>query len=185
MTCPAACERVLRRHDEQQLLAHHRHAHEVRIVDRKGQQAEIGRPRTQLTDETRRRARCELHIDVRMQLAERLQQRRKHVEADGHAADQPQASCHALLALDDGGAGLFEVVEQPLAEAEERRSGRRDPDLASEPQEQLLLQLLFEQEDLPADGRLGEMELLAGAGERSGVGDGAQDLELPKVHAVD
>ena len=55
--------------------------------------------------------------------------------------------------------------------------------LPAEPEEQLLLQLLFEQQDLPADGGLRQVQLLAGAGERSRLRDRAQDLELSKVHA--
>ena len=53
---------------------------------------------------------------------------------------------------------------------------------APETEEQLLVQLLFEQEDLAADGRLRQMELLAGARERAGLRDRPQNFELAKVH---
>ena len=80
-------------------------------------------------------------------------------------------------------ARLFEIVEHPLAEPEQRRAGRRNPNLAPQPQKQLLVELLFEQQDLAADGGLREVELLAGARERAGLRDRPQNLELSKIHA--
>ena len=97
----------------------------------------------------------------RVLLAERLEQRREHVEADGHAADQPDGAADRALRVENAGAGPLEILEHPLAEAEQRGAGRRDADLAAEPEEQLLLQLLFEQQDLTADRRLRQVQLLA------------------------
>jgi dihydroxyacid dehydratase/phosphogluconate dehydratase len=48
-------------------------------------------------------------------------------------------------------------------------AGRRDPDLAGHAQEQLLFELLLEQQDLPADRRLREVQLMPGGRERPGV----------------
>ena len=89
------------------------------------------------------------------------------------------------MAFEDRRAGLLEVVEEPLAQAEQRGSGRGDADLAAEPQEQLLLELFLEQQDLATDGRLRQVQALAGTGERTGVGHGPKNLELTKVHAED
>ena len=89
-----------------------------------------------------------LDVDVGELLAEGLEQQREDVEADRHPADQPQRAGHPLLALEDRGAGLLEIVEQPLAQAEQRGAGRGDADLAAQAQEQLLLELFFEQQDL-------------------------------------
>ena len=80
-------------------------------------------------------------------------------------------------------AGPFEILEHALAEAEQRRARRRDADLSAEAEEQLLLQLLFEQQDLAADGRLRQVQLLPGARERSGLRDRAKYLQLSQVHA--
>ena len=62
-------------------------------------------------------------------------------------------------------AGLLEIVEETLAETEERRAGRSDAHLPAEAQEQLLLQFLLEEQNLAADRRLREMQALPGAGE--------------------
>ena len=43
-------------------------------------------------------------------------------------------------------------------------------------------ELVFEQQNLAADRRLRDVQLLAGGGERTGFGDGADDFELSKVH---
>ncbi len=45
-------------------------------------------------------------------------------------------------------------------------------------------QLALQRRDLAADRRLGHVQLLARGGERAGVGDRADDLELPEVHAA-
>ena len=118
-----------------------------------------------------------------MLLAKRLEQRREHVQTDRHAADEPQRALDVLLRVEDAGARLLEIVEHPLAEAEERRAGGRDPDLPAETEEQLLVELFLEQQDLAADGGLREVQLLAGARERSGLRDRPQNLELSKIHA--
>ena len=87
------------------------------------------------------------------------------------------------LGVENAGARPLEILEHALAEAEQRGAGRRDADLAAEPEEQLLLQLLFEQQDLAADGRLRQVQLLPGARERAGLRDRAQYLQLSQVHA--
>ena len=94
-------QRMLRRGHEEQLLAHDRHAHQIGIVDRQRQQPEIGGAGAQLSNEPRRRARRQLHVDVRIVLSERLEKRREDVETHRHAADQPQAARDTLLAFDD------------------------------------------------------------------------------------
>src|SRR5678815_4318491 len=50
--------------------------------------------------------------------------------------------------------------------------------------EDRLSQFVLEQQDLAADGRLRDVQLFARGGERAAVGDRANDLELPEVHAV-
>ena len=176
-------ERMRRRGHQEQFLAHDRDRDQVRIVDRQREQPEVGVAGAQLPNQARRRARRELDVDLRMFLAEGLEQGREHVEAHGHAADQADGAAHRALIVEDAGAGALEILEHALAEAEQRGAGGRDPDLAAEPEEQLLLQLLFEQQDLAADGGLREVQLLAGAGERSRLRDRAQYLELSQVHA--
>ena len=86
------------------------------------------------------------------------------------------------LVVENARAGPFEILEHALAEAEQRGAGRRDADLAAEAEEQLLLQLLFEQQDLAADGRLRQVQLLPGARERARLRDRAKNLQLSQVH---
>src|SRR3954454_15560539 len=119
-----------------------------------------------------------------MLLAERLQQRRKDVQADRHAANEAQCSFDRSLTVENGRAGLLEIVEHPLAESEERRAGGGDPNLAPKPQEQLLIELLLEQQNLPADRRLRQVKLFSRARERARLRDRPQDLELTKVQSV-
>ena len=90
----------------------------------------------------------------------------------------------SLLRLEDRRARLLEVVEHPLAESEECRSRRGYPDLAPQPEKQLLVQLLLEQEDLTAHRRLREVQLLARTRERTALRHRPQNLELSKIHAV-
>ena len=45
-------------------------------------------------------------------------------------------------------------------------------------------QFLLEQQDLTADRRLRNVQLRAGRGEGTRIGDGADDLELAQVHAL-
>ena len=87
----------------------------------------------------------------------------------------------ALVA--DGRDRVLQVLKDAMAQLEQRFAGRRDADAAADAMEDRLAELVLEQQDLPADRRLRDVQLLAGGGERSGVGDGADDLELPQVHA--
>ena len=78
--------------------------------------------------------------------------------------------------------GVLHVLEHAVAQLEQRFAGGRDADAAPDAVKHRLAELLFEQQNLAADGRLRDAQLLAGGRERSGVGDGADDLELPQVH---
>ncbi len=174
---------MLRRHHHQQLFPENGFGHEVRVVDRQRQQAEVGAAGPQLPDQTWRRAGGELDLDCGMLATEFLQKCREHVEADRHAADQAQRAAQRLPALEDARLRLPDFLEHPTAEREQCRSGGRDPNLAADPKEQLLLQLLFEKKNLPADGRLRQVKLVTGGRKGPGIGHGAQNLELSQVHA--
>ena len=111
------------------------------------------------------------------------QKRRKHVEAHRHAAEQPDLPAQRLLAVGDPGNRVLQVLEDAMRQLQQRVAGRSDPDAAADAEKDRLLQLFFEQQDLAADRRLRDVQLVAGGGERAGLGDGANDLELTKVHA--
>ena len=61
-------------------------------------------------------------------------------------------------------------------------AGRRDANAPPDPQEDALVQLVLEQQNLAADRRLRHVQLSPGAGERSGLGDRLDDLELAQIH---
>ena len=107
----------------------------------------------------------------------------KHVETHRHAADQPHRAAQRLARVADRGDGVLQILEDAVAQLEQRFAGRRDADAAADAVEDRLAELVLEQQDLAADGRLGDVQLFAGGRERAGVGDGADDFELPQVHA--
>ena len=57
------------------------------------------------------------------------------------------------------------IVEETLAQTQERRACRSDAHLPAKTQEQLLLQFLLQEQNLAADRRLREMQTLPGTGE--------------------
>ena len=100
-----------------------------------------------------------------MPLAEFLQQRWKDVKADSHAAAQVQGAGELLLLFDDAGCRVAHVGEDPPAQVEEGRAGRRQADFAAETQEEWLTKFFLEKQYLPADRRLRNMQNLRSGGE--------------------
>ena len=79
---------------------------------------------------------------------------------------------------------VVHVLEHALAELDERFGRGRHADLTAHAQEQRLAELLLEQQDLAADGRLRHVQLAAARGEGSRLGDGLEDFELTKIHGA-
>ena len=125
-----------------------------------------------------------LQVETRVRPPHFSQQGREHVEADGHAAHQPHGAAQRLLRVADGRDGVPHILEDATTELQQRLARGRDADAAADAVEHRIAQLLFEQQNLAADGRLRYTQPLAGCGERPGVCDGADDLELPQVHAA-
>ena len=117
-----------------------------------------------------------------MDAAQVLEQRRENIQADGHPAGQPQRAAQLARAIGDDADRLADILEDALAELHEALGRGRHSDLASDAQEQRLAELLFEQQNLTADGRLRHVELPPARGERPGFGDRLQDFELPQIH---
>ncbi len=76
------------------------------------------------------------------------------------------------------------VLKDALAELHQALGRRRHPHLTADAQKQRFAELFFEQQNLPADRRLRDVQLAAGRGERSGLGDGLKDFELAQVHEI-
>jgi hypothetical protein len=70
-----------------------------------------------------------------------------------------------------------------MTQLQQRLARRCDADATPDAMKDRLAELVFEEQDLTADGGLGDVKLLTRSREGSGVGDGADDLELPKIHA--
>ena len=51
------------------------------------------------------------------------QQCRKHVEADRHAADQPERAAQRFLLLADGRHRVLEILEDAMAQLQQRFAG--------------------------------------------------------------
>jgi hypothetical protein len=75
-----------------------------------------------------------------------------------------------------------QIREQPAPELNQRLAGARGNRAAALTDEQRLPELVFEEEYLPADRGLRDVQLLPGAGERPGFRDRAQNFELPEIH---
>ena len=113
-----------------------------------------------------------------------FEERGEHIQADGHAARQPERAAQLAGAVRDDTDGFPHVLKDALAELHQAFGGRRHPHLAPDPQEQRLAELLFEQHDLPADGGLRHVELPAACGERAGLGNRLENFELSQIHML-
>ena len=178
---PVARQSMFRWGHQQQLFAQSGHRHQIRLFDRQREQSGIHTARADLLH---RLAGCgdgQAHVKAGMNAAQVLQQRRKDVQAHRHAAGQAKCSTELAGAIGDLAERLPHVLKDPLPELDEALGGRRHSDLPADPQEQRLAQLLFEQQDLTADGGLRHVEPPAARGKRSGLGDRSEYLELAKV----
>jgi len=96
--------------------------------------------------------------------------------------EKPQRPAQLAGPIGDAADGLADVEKHPLTELDEAFRRRRHAHLAADAQKQRFAQLVLEQQYLAADRRLGDVKLLAARRERSGLGDGLENLELAKVH---
>ena len=87
-------------------------------------------------------------------------------------------SCFSLIVGD----GVLQVLEDAVAQLKQRFASGRDSDPPPDPVEDRFAELLLEQQDLPADRRLRHVQLFAGGRERAGIGNRADDFELPQIH---
>ena len=98
---PLHRQRMVRVGRDEQLLVEHRHRDEIGGVDRQRQQPEVAGARAQHRDRALGAADRDLEIEIRMDAPHLGQQRRKDVETDRHAADQPQRAAQRLLLVAD------------------------------------------------------------------------------------
>jgi len=110
------------------------------------------------------------------------QQRRKNIGADRHTADETHRPAQRFAFVANTRDGVLQVAKDAVAQLQKGFTGRGNPDPPSDAVKHRLAELIFEQENLPADCRLRDVQLLAGGRERAGIGYGPDDLELPQVH---
>lgn len=82
----------------------------------------------------------------------------------------------------DGGAGEIDGVEDLAGVEEEALAGGEEADAAGGPLEEAGAELVFEAADLPAEGRLRDVEALGGAGDVLFFRDGDEVAELGEAH---
>ena len=167
---------------QQHLFVHGRHRDELGLVHRKRDEAHVRCACANLLQQPLRRTGDQLYFHGGVLPPVFLQQRGKHIHADGHASGQPQSPADDLLALADQRDGFFDVSEHAVTKLNKRIPGRRNPNPAAHAQEDRLVHLLFEQENLTADRRLRHVQLPPGAGKRPGLCDRLHDLELAQIH---
>ncbi len=169
---------------QQQLLAKRRHRHEIRLVDRQRQQAGVDPSGADFFDRPVGDRHRQARLEVRVHAPQMLQQRRKDVEADGHAARQAKRAAQLARAIGNRPDRFPDILKHALPELDEALGRGGHANLPSDAQEQRLAQLLFEQQNLAADRRLRHVQLAAAGRERPGLGNRLQNLKLTQVHAA-
>src|SRR5262249_40211280 len=96
--------------------------------------------------------------------------------------DEANRAGEPLLRLAEALGGFADVVEDAQRELQQRLAGWRDLDLALDAPEERFVEFGFEQEDLTADGGLGDVKAAAGAGEGPRLGHRLENLQLSQVH---
>ena len=119
-----------------------------------------------------------------MHAAQVLEKRWKDIQAHGHAARQPKRAAQHPRPIGDGGNRVAQIQKHAVPELHEAFGRRRHPHLTADAQKQGFAELLLEQQDLPADRRLRNVELSSTGAERSRFGDCLKDLELAQVHVT-
>jgi hypothetical protein len=121
-------------------------------------------------------------LDAGMQFAELGERREKGV--DGTFVD-PERKFATLEALEFAEAFLDFVaeVDEALGVVAKKRAGVGQADGAGTADEERLAEGVFELANGQADGRLGAIKTLRGAGEAAFPGNGQKDLEFTEIHA--
>jgi hypothetical protein len=104
------------------------------------------------------------------------------VQADVVTGGQGQATAHFAGEVGQGAAGIIQHVENLVGPRQQGAAGFGQADFTAQAVEQPHVQLLLQPGDAFADGRLGQVQAFAGAGEAAGFGDGDKGIEVGQVH---
>ena len=69
-----------------------------------------------------------------------------------------------------------------MTQLEQRLAGRGDPDAPADAVKDRLAELVLEDQNLPADRGLRDVQLLPGGSKGAGLSNGSNDFELPEIH---
>jgi hypothetical protein len=83
---PALRERMPRGRDDEEFLAEHRYGGQIRALDRERQQPRVDPPGPDLGDGPIRRRDGQPHVEMGVDPAQVLQERREDIQTDRHAA---------------------------------------------------------------------------------------------------
>ncbi len=121
--------------------------------------------------------------DVRMPGTHGTQQRQRQRRRAG-AGRQPHRNLarQRLAGALDVGLSLFVLAQDQLGVAIERRACLSGRDAAFGTHEQLLLELVFERDQLLAQRRLGDMKHFGGLRQAADIDDLHEVLQTPQVH---
>ena len=160
---------MIRRRNDEQLLAEYRHRHQIRSLDRQREESRVHSAGADLMCRPSGGGHRHADVEARMRAPELLEERRKHVQADGHSSGQSERPRERARLISDGADGFSEILKHAVAELHERFGCRRHAHLTPDSKKQRLAELVFEQQHLTADCRLRHVQLSSTCAERSGL----------------
>ena len=175
-------ERMIGRRHEQQLLAQDRNGNQVGLVDRQRQQPGVDTSGADLLHRPGSGRDGQPDVQLRMHALHVLEERRKHVEADRHAAGEPQRAAQRPGPIGDRADRVADVLKHTLTELDEAFGRRRHAHVSADAQKQRLAEFFLEQGNLPADRRLRHVQLPSARGKRPGIGNRLENFELAQIH---
>ena len=110
-------------------------------------------------------------VDIRILLQKFAHARRQPARAQSGRGGDDQRPLRFLLALGNQGLGLVQPARHLADVAVQQFALLGEDQAAGVPVEQRRVERLLERADLPADGRLAQMQNLASMGEAAGIGN--------------
>ncbi len=97
---------------------------------------------------------------------------------------QSQAATDFTGEVGKGAAGVVQHIQNLISARQQGPPGFGQTHFTAQTIEQAHLQLLLQAGDALADGRLGQVQAFARAGEAAGLGDGNKGIQVGQVHGA-